>query len=305
MKLPKEVKPVIFGCEGTVLTAEEQTFFQAHQPYGFILFARNIDTPEQVQSLTASLRACVGRDDVPILIDQEGGKVARLKPPHFRDAPAAQIFAEMALTDIEKACEACYQNASDMGKELLSLGINVNCAPIADLLFEDAHDIIGSRSFGSDPDIVSRLARSMAKGLQDQGVTPIVKHIPGHGRASVDSHEGLPVVTTSLETLEKSDFIPFKQLCDLPWAMTAHIVFTALDAKRPVTLSSSAIEYIRSAIGFKGIIVTDDLSMKALEGSFADKVHQSLAAGCDIVLHCNGNMQEMQEIAEALEEEYV
>lgn len=292
--------PVIYGLKGTALSGEERAFYTAHMPYGFILFARNIESPAQVKLLCAELRALTGRADTPILIDQEGGRVARLRPPHWRKAPPAKTFAELAAGDMQKAVRATYLNARLIAAELITLGIDVDCAPMLDLSIPGAHDIVGDRAFGQTTDQIITLGRAMADGLKDGGVMPIIKHIPGHGRAMVDSHESLPVVDASAEVLRKEDFVPFKALADIPWAMTAHITYTALDAKDCATQSKKMVQIIRDEIGFKGLLLTDDLSMKALKGTFAERARASLDAGCDIVLHCNGDMDEMQAIAGAL-----
>jgi beta-N-acetylhexosaminidase len=289
----------IYGCEGTVLSDEEKRFFEANQPLGFILFARNCDSPEQIKALTDSFKALLGRDDVPVLIDQEGGRVARLGPPHWRKVPAAKIFADIAEQDIEKARKATYINARLMAEDLRPLGINVDCAPAADLLIEGSHSIIGDRAYGATPEMVAALSREVCSGLMNGGVAPVIKHIPGHGRASVDSHESLPIVDASLDVLRETDFIPFQELNDAPWGMTAHITYTAIDAEQPATLSDKVVQLIRNEIGFDGVLLTDDLSMKALKGSFEDRTKRSLDVGCDVVLHCNGKMDEMQAIASA------
>jgi beta-N-acetylhexosaminidase len=286
----------IFGFAGQALTAEEISFFKACKPLGFILFARNISDPQQVKQLTDSLRTLNG-DDSLILIDQEGGRVRRLRPPHFRDAKAAGIFAEIAKSDLNKAVEEVQKEYFAIGTELKSLGINVDCAPVADLLQHDAHEIIGDRSFGDKPDIVTALCRAAIHGLNTAGVKEVIKHIPGHGRAKADSHHALPIITEKLSVLEQTDFKVFENLCDAEFAMTAHILYTALDDKEPVTFSKNAINYIRKNLGYKGKIMSDDLSMHALSGTFAERTQKSFAAGCDIVLHCNGEMDEMREIA--------
>lgn len=298
---PHPIKAVIFGLAGTELTEEERSFFASVRPAGFILFKRNCDNPEQIKKLNKSLRDCVSWH-APILIDQEGGRVARLGPPHWRKSPPAGDFAKIAETDIEAAKKATYENAVKMAEELEELGINVDCAPMADILFPECHDIVGDRSFGSDPEIVATLAGEMARGLTDGGVMPVLKHIPGHGRAKCDSHESLPVVDASRDDLDKMDFVPFSKLNKLPWGMTAHITYTAIDPENPATLSKKVIDVIRNKIGFKGILLTDDLSMKALKGSYAQRTKKSIEAGCDIVLHCNGKMEEMQEVANACPE---
>lgn len=291
----------IFGLQGTVLSEEEKRFFSRINPLGFILFARNCESPQQVAALTASLTSLLGREDVPILIDQEGGRVSRLKPPHWRKPPPAKLFADYAQSDSLAAAErAVYDNTRLIARELHALGISVDCAPLADVPVQDAHDIIGDRAFGAEPAQITPLAAAMARGLLEGGVLPVLKHIPGHGRARADSHEELPVVHESLEVLRRTDFVPFKALCHLPMGMTAHILYTALDAQRPATLSPVVIRLIRDELGFDGLLMSDDLSMKALGGSFGERTALSLAAGCDVVLHCNGQMDEMSDIAEQL-----
>jgi beta-N-acetylhexosaminidase len=295
----RKPKAVIFGLAGESLTPEETAFFQQHQPLGFILFARNCKTPEQIKALNASLRAITGRKETPILIDQEGGRVARLGPPQWRKVPAACNFVELTQRDQAKGCEATYLNARLMAKDLIELGINVDCAPTADLLIPGCHDIIGDRAHGDTPEMVSLLAAEVCRGLMEGGVLPVIKHIPGHGRAKADSHESLPVVDAPLDELARTDFVPFKNLSEAPWAMTAHITYTAIDTENPATLSNKVVRIIREEIGFDGLLLTDDLSMKALTGTFEERTKKSLAAGCDVVLHCNGKMEEMQPIAEA------
>lgn len=290
----------IYGLAGTALLPEEKAFFRDANPYGFILFARNCESPAQVKKLTASLKELSGRERLPILIDQEGGRVARLKPPHWPEFPAAKIFADLACANLAQATNACYLNARLMAEELSALGITVDCAPVADLVIEGAHSIIGDRAFGSAPSQVAALARAQARGLMEGGIVPVVKHIPGHGRARADSHEEMPVVESPLETLRQTDFAPFTALADLPMAMTAHVLYTALDNKRIATLSPAVIQLIREAIGFKGLLMSDDLSMKAMKGGFAQRTREALAAGCDVVLHCNGKMEEMREVAAAV-----
>lgn len=293
-------KAGIFGLEGLTLTEEEKRFFSQVNPLGFILFARNCDSPQQVKQLTHDLRELLQREDVLILIDQEGGRVARLKPPHWRKSPPAAFFARIADSSIAAAKAAVYANARLIARELYELGINVDCAPLADVPVKNAHDIIGGRAYGDDPHQVSILAAAMASGLMDGGVLPVLKHIPGHGRARADSHEQLPVVSEPLEVLQRSDFVPFKALSFLPLGMTAHILYTALDPDNTATLSHKAISYIRSEIGFDGMLMSDDLSMKALKGSFSELTERTLRAGCDLILHCNGKMDEMQQVASVL-----
>lgn len=280
----------IYGLEGLVLTSGERAFFRDANPFGYILFKRNCDHPEQLRALTDSLRELSGNPQLPILIDQEGGRVARLQAPHWRKPPSAAVLAGIGK-------HAVRLNARLIAAELLAMGITVNCAPLADIPVPGSHDIIGDRAYGAEAAQVVLLAREMAAGLLEGGVMPILKHIPGHGRARVDSHEALPVVDASLEELERTDFIPFRELRDIPLGMTAHIIYTALDADRVATTSPIVIDYIRKQIGFDGLLMSDDLSMKALQGTYREKAEATLAAGCDLVLHCNGKMEEMIEVA--------
>lgn len=293
-------KAAIFGCAGPQLSAHERDFFAANNPFGFILFARNVETPDQVRALVKALRDSVGRADAPVLIDQEGGRVARLKPPHWRAAPAAAKIAVLAEQNMDAACEAAWLNARLIGGELAALGIDVDCAPVCDVPVAGSHDVIGDRAYGSDPGRVATIGRAAALGFLDAGVLPVIKHIPGHGRARADSHLELPTVDTPRAELETTDFVPFRALADMPWAMTAHVRYTALDPERPATTSPTIIrDVIRGHIGFDGVLVSDDLSMKALGGSFAERTMAALAAGCDLALHCNGDMAEMEVVAAA------
>jgi len=294
-------RPLILGCQGPTLSEGERAFFAECDPFGFILFKRNCETPGQVAALTAALRNAVGRPDAPVLVDQEGGRVQRLGPPHWRPMPAAARFGELALQDGAAGREAVRLNARLLGDELAACGINADCAPVLDLSYPETHEIIGDRAFGASPELVSDLGRAFSDGLAAAGVLPIVKHVPGHGRARVDSHLSLPRVSASRAELEASDFAPFRALADAPWAMTAHIVFEAIDPERPATVSPRVIaEVIRGSIGFDGVIVSDDLSMHALSGSLAQRAQAALAAGCDLALHCNGEPAEMAELAGAV-----
>jgi beta-N-acetylhexosaminidase len=308
---PGSTKPVIFGCQGTQLLASERDFFSRVQPLGFILFARNCDNPAQIRILVEDLRSCVAHSFVPILIDQEGGRVTRLRGVHWRQYPPAGIIGQLAEEDMALACWAAEANAYLMGVELLGLGINVNCAPVMDLLVPDAHQIIGDRAFHDNVDVVSSLALHAIRGLQRSGVIPVMKHLPGHGRALVDSHEKLPVVTANLDDLQAWDFLVFRQVCSLiheenfsqPWGMTAHIVYEALDCHKPATQSKVVIDkIIRKYIDFKGFLISDCLTMKALGGALSDRATHALKAGCDAVLHCSGNMEEMLAVAANLSE---
>lgn len=292
--------PWIIGLAGETLTTEEKALLKDCPPAGFILFQRNCANPEQVKALIHSLREAMGTQELLVLIDQEGGRVARLKPPYWREAPPAGLFAAIARENSDLAKQLVYLNARLLAAELRELGITVDCAPLADIPVSGSHDIIGDRAYGNEPAQVTALATEMARGLMEGGVLPVLKHIPGHGRATADSHEELPTVTASLEELEKSDFIPFRELHHLPLGMTAHIRYTALDAERPATLSPTVIRYIREKIGFTGLLMSDDLSMKALSGEMGQLAIDTLRAGCDLVLHCNGKMEEMRAIAKAL-----
>ncbi len=294
--------PVILGCLGPTLAPEEREFFRAVDPLGFILFGRNIVDPQQVRGLVDELRATVARADAPVLNDQEGGSEARLKPPHWRTAPpAGKIGAVAASRGLEEACEAAWLNSRLLADDLVALGIDVDCAPVADVPIPEAHAIIGDRAYSNDAFLVGKIARAAAEGLLEGGVLPVIKHIPGHGRALADSHEDLPVVEDRRAALDGSDFAPFRALADMPWAMTAHVVYTAIDAEHPATTSPRVIsEVIRSHIGFKGVLVSDDLSMKALDGDLGSRARAAIGAGCDLVLHCTGIYDEMKEVVEAL-----
>ncbi len=290
---------VIFGCASTELTAAERAFFKACNPLGFILFQRNCETPKQVRKLVDELRACVGRNDAPLLIDQEGGRVARLKPPPWPEFPSAKAYGDVFARDKEAGEEAAALGGRLIAEELSALGINVNCAPVLDVPHVGADPVVGDRAFATDVDVVARLARAFMGGLMAGGVAGVIKHVPGHGRALVDSHKDLPRVEASVDDLRATDFAPFKAMHMAPWAMSAHVMYTALDPDHPATMSSVVIEdTIRRHIGFRGLLVSDDLSMKALSGDFADRARRCLRAGCDIALHCNGEMDEMKQIAE-------
>jgi beta-N-acetylhexosaminidase len=295
-------KACILGLGGTQLSARERAFFTETDPLGFILFDRNCRTPDQIRSLIASLREISGRTDAPILIDQEGGRVARLKPPHWRAAPPAAVFGRLHGADPDAAARAVWLNARLIGAELQGLGINVDCAPVLDLPETGADPIIGDRAFSTDAGIVAALGSAFRDGLSGSGVLAVIKHIPGHGRAGVDSHLQLPRVASPAAELAATDFAPFKALsggpAPKPWAMTAHVVYEAIDPENPATLSASVIgDVIRGAIGFDGILISDDLSMEALSGPLAVRARKAVGAGCDLNLHCNGKMEEMHDVA--------
>jgi len=289
---------VILGCAGTELTAEERAFYRDVDPLGFILFARNVADPDQMRRLTGDLRAAVGRDDAPILIDQEGGRVARLKPPHWRAMPPAARFGEIAMIDRARAASAVRINHELLAGELRAIGIDVDCAPVLDLKRPETTTAIGDRAFAADPHLVADLGRAAAEGLMAGGVIPVIKHIPGHGRATLDSHLDLPRIDAEFDSLVDSDFVPFRKLNDLPWGITAHLVYAAIDPEKPATLSARVInEVIRGEIGFTGLLISDDMSMKALQGSLDRLAAELVAAGCDVALHCNGKLDEMRLVA--------
>jgi beta-N-acetylhexosaminidase len=291
-------RAVVLGCAGESLRAFERDFFAAADPVGFILFRRNCRSPEQVRELVGGLREIVGRADAPLLIDQEGGRVARLRPPHWRLYPSAARLASLPDPSAEKAARLTARLIAD---DLGQMGITVDCLPVLDLTVAGADPVIGDRAYGSDPDRVACLARAVCEGLLEGGVLPVVKHIPGHGRAQVDSHYACPSVETGYQELSRTDFAPFRALASMPWAMTAHIVYGAIDPTRPATLSRKVVaEIIRGDIGFDGVLVSDDLSMRALGGALGERARRALAAGCDLALHCNGRPREMEEIVAAV-----
>jgi beta-N-acetylhexosaminidase len=291
-------RAAIFGCAGPDLTADERAFFRDADPLGFILFARNVDTPERTHRLVDELRSCVARADAPVLIDQEGGRVARLRPPHWRKAPPARLLGELYARDPEKGLLATRLNSHLLAADVASIGCDVDCLPVLDIAFAETHAVIGDRAYATAPQPVAALGRAAAEGLMAEGVMAVIKHIPGHGRATVDSHLSLPEVTASRAELERTDFLPFKLLADLPWAMTAHVLYKAIDPDAALTVSAGAVkDVIRDHVGFDGLLLSDDLSMEALGGSLGERAGRALSAGCDIGLHCNGRMDEMKEIA--------
>lgn len=297
------IKAFIAGCEGHVLSAQERDFFRAEQPWGFILFGRNIAEPDQVKALTDSLRDCAGRADTPILIDQEGGRVRRLRPPHWPDYPAGRALGDVYGADNEAGLRAAWCQGRLMASDLAAIGVNVDCAPVLDVPQPEAHEVIGDRAYSTQPYEVARIGRALADGLLAGGVLPVIKHVPGHGRANVDSHADLPIVDTHPGILGCTDFYPFMQLADLPMAMTAHVVYSGFDANRAATASGRMIEeIIRGWIGFDGLLMSDDVSMHALSGDYGERTQSVFAAGCDIVLHCNGDMAQMRAVAEAAPE---
>jgi len=295
-------RALIIGVSGTELTAQEVSFLKAFDPWGLILFKRNIEHPQQVKALTEAFRKAVGRPDAPVLVDQEGGRVQRLTKPHWPLYPTGETFGRIGRIDPESAKKAAYLGAYLIGIDLISVGISVDCLPVLDIPVAGAHDVIGDRAYGRDAEIVSVLGRAAAEGLMASGVIPIMKHIPGHGRAGVDSHLDLPIVDAPLSALE-TDFIPFKANADVPMAMTAHVVYEAIDPQNPATTSKTVIDtIIRGKIGFDGLLMGDDVSMQALKGPIAERATASLAAGCDVVLHCNGHFDEMLDLAAVVPE---
>ena len=285
-------RAIILGCSGPRLTEAEAEFFAEAQPFGFILFRRNVEDPGQLAELVAALRGCV-EHDAPILIDQEGGRVQRMIPPHWTRYPPGEAYLKSS-NDLAGARETARLGARLMAHDLHAVGIDVDCLPVLDVPVPGAHDIIGDRAYAADPEHVAVLGRAAAEGLMAGGVLPVIKHIPGHGRALADSHHDLPVVNADRAHLEAWDFMPFKALSDMPIAMTAHVVYTALDPDQPATTSPRVLDMIRNDLGYQGLIVSDDLSMKALKGDLEHRAESALKAGCDVVLHCNGDMAEMQ-----------
>jgi beta-N-acetylhexosaminidase len=294
------VKAFISGCAGPRLAPEERDFFADEQPFGLILFARNCREPEEIRDLVEGFREAVGRPDAPVFIDQEGGRVQRLKPPVWPAYPPARVHGMLAQNDAKAARRSAWLHGRLIAADLRDLGIDMNCAPVLDVMVEGTSEAIGNRSFGTDPYVVAMLGRSLADGLLAGGVVPVIKHIPGQGRATSDSHINLPVIESDVATLAESDFVPFAKLADLPVAMTAHVVVNAVDRDHAATVSTAVIrDIIRERIGFDGLLVSDDVSMHALSGDYSLRAAAIYAAGCDLVLHCNGRTEEMREIGGA------
>ena len=281
-----------------MLEPAERDFFREVQPWGFILFGRNVQNRDQVRALTAALRDSIGDAQAPILIDQEGGRVMRLKPPEWPQRPPQGVFGALHQNSPETACEAAYLNARLIAGDLAEIGINVDCMPVLDVPVPGAHDVIGDRAFATDLSVVIALGRAVIDGLMDGGVLPVMKHMPGHGRSGCDTHLALPHVTAAVELLSAADFVTFRSLNYCPMAMTAHVVYDAVDPNRPATLSPRVVrDVIRGEIGYQGLVMTDDLSMSALSGPLSARAKAALFAGCDVVLHCSGVMAEMAEVA--------
>ena len=297
---PGETKAFIVGVSGPALQPDETAFLRDERPFGLILFQRNCERPEAIPDLLAAFREAVGRPDAPVLIDQEGGRVQRLKPPRWPRYPAARRFGELERDAPGLGLEAARIAGRLIADDLAALGITVDCLPVLDVPAPGSHDVIGDRAYADGPDAVVRLAQAHVAGLADGGVLPVVKHIPGHGRATADSHFDLPRVSASRETLSAVDFLPFRAFADAPFAMTAHILYEAIDPLRPATVSPVVIEdVIRGEIGFSGCLMTDDVSMQALGGDLDERARRAIEAGCDLVLHCNGRLDEMRAVAAA------
>jgi beta-N-acetylhexosaminidase len=288
----------ITGVSGFELTDAEREFIRAERPWGFILFKRNVETPDQVSELVRECRAVAGQPDAPVLIDQEGGRVQRLGPPHWPAYPAGAAFGALYDRDSQLGLTAARLSARLIAADLADLGITVDCLPLADVPVAGADAVIGNRAYGTDPAKVAAIARAVTDGLEQGGILPVLKHIPGHGRATADTHFRLPTVDAAKSELEWTDFAAFRPLADLPMAMTAHVVFSALDPAQPATTSATIIQQvIRNGIGFQGLLMSDDVSMNALSGSIAERTRAIISAGCDMVLHCNGKLDEMREVA--------
>jgi len=288
----------ITGVTGTELRADEREFIAAQQPWGFILFKRNIDNPAQVSALVDDLRKLVGDADAPVLIDQEGGRVQRLGPPNWPVYPPGATFGRLYDIDSALGLAAARLSARLIADDLIKLGVTVYCLPLADVPVAEADAVIGDRAYGTEVGNVAAIGRAVTDGLEEGGILPVLKHIPGHGRATADTHFKLPVVDTTESELKRTDFAAFQPLADLPMAMTAHVVFSAFDAIHPATTSAKMVEQmIRAFIGFQGLLMSDDVSMNALAGSIAERTRAVFAAGCDVVLHCNGQMDEMRQVA--------
>ena len=294
------IRSFISGCSGLDISASESAFFAKKQPWGLILFKRNCDNPAQVKELIKQFRAAVQRKDAPVFVDQEGGRVQRLGPPHWPKYPAANAFGRLYDRSPLLALNVARSVGRLMASDLYELGFTSSCLPVLDLPQADGHAVIGDRAYSTKQGPAMVLARAHVAGLMEGGILPVMKHIPGHGRALVDSHNDLPTVNASRLDLEQHDFPPFAALADLPMAMTAHVIYSALDNSNPATTSRKVIrDVVRKVIGFNGLLMTDDLSMKALRGTLREKVEASINAGCDMVLHCNGILDEMEQVADA------
>ncbi len=290
-------KAMILGCSGLTLTAEEIALYKAEQPWGFILFGRNIGDAQQITDLVASMRDAVGRPDAPVLIDQEGGRVQRIRPPILQSYPNAQALGEIYARDRDKGLRAAWLMSRLHAFDLTRFGITIDCLPVLDVPVEGASNVIGNRAYGFDPTMVTEMGQAAADGLKAGGMLPVMKHMPGHGRGMVDSHHELPVVDVALDDLDNHDFVPFRALNQELMGMSAHLVFKAVDPERPATTSKKVIqEIIRGRIGFDGLLMSDDSSMNALKGTLGERAANIISGGCDMVLHCNGVMSEMLQV---------
>src|SRR5450631_2353610 len=288
----------ITGVSGLALTAAERAFIRSERPWGLIIFKRNIETRDQVANLIREFRSEVGEADAPVLIDQEGGRVQRFGPPNWPAYPPGAVFGALYDLDPELGLRAAWLSARLIAADLIETGVTVDCLPLADVPVAGADAVIGNRAYGTEPGKVVRIARAVTEGLEQGGILPVLKHIPGHGRATADTHFRLPEVDTSRSELERVDFAAFQPLADLPMAMTAHVVFSAIDPAHPATTSATIVtQVIRGVIGFQGLLMSDDVSMNALSGSIAERTRAIFAAGCDMVLHCNGKLDEMRDVA--------
>jgi beta-N-acetylhexosaminidase len=296
-----DFKAFISSCAGVALSDAERQFFAATRPCGLILFARNCKSPTQLRSLIAAFKDAVASDEVLVLIDQEGGRVQRLRPPNWRNMPPARCYGRLYETDPEMATRAAFAGARLIAQELHDLGITVDTVPVLDVPQERAHEIIGDRAFSTDPETVIALGRAVMDGCLSGGVLPVIKHVPGHGRATADSHLALPRIDAELAELDAVDFRPFHALCHAPLAMTAHVLLPIFDEQRPASISPVIMnEVIRNRIGLTGLVMSDDLGMKALGGSFAERARGVIEAGCDVALHCSGKLAEMIEVGDAV-----
>ncbi|MDP4593215.1 MAG: beta-N-acetylhexosaminidase [Beijerinckiaceae bacterium] len=298
MNIP--ARAFILGCAGLELTTDERAFIAREKPWGLILFKRNVADRAQLRQLTNQFRELLGRENAPVLIDQEGGRVQRMGPPHWRAYPPAAAFAAAASKNGADAADLVRMGARLIADDLREAGINVDCLPVLDVPVPGGHQVIGDRAYSDDPALVAQLGLAACEGLLQGGVLPVLKHIPGHGRAGADSHMELPRVDASLEALKENDFIPFKAIADMPLAMSAHVIYEAIDPERPATISPVVVDrIIRGLIGYDGLVMSDDLSMKALSGSFTEKTQHLFAAGLDMALHCSPDLAEAHEVAAA------
>ena len=301
--MAEALRAFISGCKGPRLTEAEKRFFRDTPPCGLILFRRNCEDADQIRALIAEFHEAVGSDRPLVLIDQEGGRVQRLAPPNWRRYPSGRFFATLYASEPETALEAARLGARLIARDLAALGITVNCAPVLDVPVPGAHDIIGDRAYGTTPEQVAALGRAVAEGYLEGGVLPVIKHIPGHGRARADSHLSLPVIEASRAEMEEADFVPFRALADMPLGMTAHILVPEIDPALPASASPAIVRtIIREAIGFDGLLMCDDIGMGALTGRMDDRALAVLDAGCDVALHCSGNFNEMEAVASVVPE---